>query len=99
MPLAELLAYALEVGPGSKRVQKLHKKLIDELGSELHVLTTAEADDVARVGGERAAAAIMAVREGRVSVEPGYDGEYGSVIPLSNSRQPGRAERIGARLA
>ena len=79
VPLEELLAETLGVGRRTKRVAAAYKRLCDELGGELQVLSAAGEADIAAVAGERVAEAIVRARRGLVSVEPGYDGKYGTV--------------------
>ena len=79
VPLAELLGEALGVGPRTKVVQRVHRRLCEELGSELEVLARANEFDLVHVAGELVAEAILKVRSGQVTVEPGYDGKYGTV--------------------
>ncbi len=79
VPLRELVAQALSAGVGAKKVAARRTALIDRFGDELAVLTTAPRDDLAEIGGDELANLIMAVREGDVEVEPGFDGVYGSV--------------------
>lgn len=79
VPLEELLAEALGVGRKSKRVASVHRKLCDELGGELNVLSVAERGDIQAAAGERVAEAVLRARTGRVAVQPGFDGQYGKV--------------------
>ena len=81
VPLRELLSFSLSVGPATKTVDRHYKALVDEFAGELNVLTSAAADDLDRISGPRLAQAVSAVREGRVDVESGYDGVYGTVTP------------------
>lgn len=77
--LEEVLSKTLEVGRRSKSVQTAYRKLCAELGNELTVLAKAELPDLERIPGERVAQAIIRARKGQVSVEPGFDGQYGTV--------------------
>lgn len=79
IPLAEIISQTAKVGTTSKRVQNEYHRLVGELGSEFKVLIQASYEDLSRVGGEPLAKAVIAAREGDVTVEPGYDGVYGSV--------------------
>ena len=79
VPLEELLSETLGVGRRSKTVGRTHQKICDELGSELQVLAWADESDLLQVAGEAVAVAILKVRRGQVVVEPGFDGEYGTV--------------------
>ena len=46
------------------------------------MLTNAGFDDIERVGGEALATAVTKVRNGQVKIEPGFDGQYGTVHPV-----------------
>ena len=79
VPLKEILAEVLETKPASKKVSELYHKLIDYFGSEFKVLLEAQSNDLERIGGERLAEALSRVREGKLTIRPGYDGEYGQI--------------------
>jgi uncharacterized protein (TIGR00375 family) len=83
VPLAEVIAASLNVGPASKKVSALYTGMLTQLGPELGILMHAPVRDIATVGGEKVAAAIGRVRTGEVDILPGYDGEYGTVRLLS----------------
>ena len=77
--LSQILSESLGTGVNTKRVSAEYQKLVGELGSELSVLTESPVDDIARVSGERVADGVSRVRRGDISIEPGYDGQYGTV--------------------
>ena len=79
--LRDLLAFSLSVGPATKTVYRHYEALVDEFAGELNVLTTAPFDILEGISGTRLALAVLAVREGRVDVDSGYDGVYGTVTP------------------
>lgn len=79
IPLVEIIAEVLGVGPSSKRVRAEYLRLTEELGSEMEVLMAAEVDVLSGVAGEPLAQAVLQARTGKVAIEPGYDGEYGKV--------------------
>lgn len=79
VPLQEIIAEVLGQNPNTKRVQSIYLQMIEELGSEIEVLTSATEYDLARVSGERMAQAVLQVRAGDIQVEPGYDGVFGKV--------------------
>ena len=80
VPLEELLSQALGAGRRTKTVQNFYRRLCDELGDELSVLARASPGDLAAVGNERVANAILRARSGQVSIVPGFDGQYGKVL-------------------
>ena len=79
VPLAELLGETLGTGSRSKAVQRFSRRLCDELGSELEVLAHVAESDLIEVAGEPVAEAILKARRGHVTVDPGFDGQYGTV--------------------
>lgn len=79
IPLDEIIAEAFGAGVGTKRVRDEYLKLVSAFGSEFNVLLDARPSELERVTGPRVAQAIRQAREGRVKIEPGYDGEYGKI--------------------
>ena len=81
VPLAELIAAVRGVGVNTRRVEREYNAITDGLGNELRALLFAAERDLAQVADERVAEAILLARAGKVTVQPGYDGVYGSVRP------------------
>ena len=84
IPLKELLGELLETGVNSKKVTAAYHALIEKAGPELPLLMETPLDDIARLhcpdlAGETLAAALKRMRDGQVSIQPGYDGEYGVI--------------------
>ena len=84
IPLQEIIAATLAVGVKARRVLSEYNRLTDHFGNELSVALFASSGDLIPVAGEVLTKAILDAREGRVFVEPGYDGVYGS-IKLTNA--------------
>jgi len=89
IPLSEIIAKALGIGPNTKGVQAIWKSLIDKYGTEVCVLLDA---DINNSGiDERIIGAINAFKEGKVKVCPGGGGQYGTVeLPGSNAYDAGK---------
>lgn len=79
VPLDEIIGDAFGVGVSSKKVKEEYRRIVDTLGSEFHVLLEASASELAGVTREEVLEGIMRVRDGRLKIEPGYDGEYGKI--------------------
>lgn len=77
IPLSEIIAKALGVGPNTKRVQGIWNSLIDKYGSETSVLIDADIRDSGI--DEHIIRVILAFRNGDIRVRPGGGGQYGSV--------------------
>lgn len=81
IPLPELLAQSLGVASAaSKKVRAAHAALLAAEGPELPLLLDAPEETLGRLGG--IGRLIAAVRRGRVSRRPGYDGLYGKITAL-----------------
>lgn len=79
VPLEEIVAEALGVGVGTQAVAREYQQLISKCGSEFNVLLETPEDVLRQAANAKVVDGILRVREGRVEVEPGYDGEYGKV--------------------
>ena len=79
VPLDEIIASAFAVGTASKRVKEEYQSIVGKIGTEFAVLIDAPRSDLASATAPEVAEGIMRVREGRLRIEPGYDGEYGHV--------------------
>jgi DNA helicase II / ATP-dependent DNA helicase PcrA len=79
VPLAEVIAEAFGKGPATKSVIAVYEKLLETLGSELNILLDCTIKEIESIAGERTAEGINNMREGKISINPGYDGEFGTV--------------------
>jgi PHP family Zn ribbon phosphoesterase len=64
----------------SKKIWDVYNRLMKEFGSELNVLLKTPEHHLSKVANERVTKAIMSVRKGRISIQPGYDGVYGKPL-------------------
>ncbi len=79
IPLGEIIAEAFGVGENTKQVKKEYEKLIKTFGNELKILMEISENDLKQAADPRVAEGIKRVREGKVKIRPGYDGEYGEI--------------------
>lgn len=79
VPLDEIISEALGVGPTSQTVEREYLALIRQLGDEFSILLEASEEALRKHASGRIAEGILRVREGRLRIYPGYDGEYGKV--------------------
>ncbi len=84
VPLPELIGEAIGVGPASKKVRAIVETLLQDGRSEFGVLLDEPLTELARVVSEDIVLAIRRMREGAVTVRPGYDGEYGVVSVIGD---------------
>ena len=79
IPLLDLIAGVLQVGCATKRAQGMYLELLQQVGSEFHVLLEAPLQEIAKASSATLARAVGLMREGKVAIDPGYDGRYGAV--------------------
>jgi len=79
IPLEEIIAAAKSLGKGTQAVEKEYFSIISKFGNEFEVLVNAPKEDLKKSINPRIADGILRVREGRVKILPGFDGEYGSI--------------------
>jgi len=85
IPLSELIAAVYNVEVFSRKVWEESTKLIKEFGSELNILLEVPEEKLRLLINEKIVDLILKNREGKVKVQPGYDGEYGFPILDENS--------------
>ena len=79
IPLPEIIAEVLKVGPNSKAVDKEYQNLLQKLGNEFKILMDVPLGDIERAGSPLIREAISRMRKGDVRIAPGFDGEYGKI--------------------
>jgi len=63
----------------SRRVQSEYHKLIEAGGGEMRILMDLSIDELERITSPGIAEGVKRVREGRLRIEPGFDGQYGTI--------------------
>ncbi len=87
VPLKEIIAEALGKESETKSVLLEYQKLIKEFGNEFHILLDVSRQDLEKVIMPEIAEGIIRAREGKVIVEPGYDGVFGKVRIFSRAEK------------
>jgi uncharacterized protein (TIGR00375 family) len=87
IPLEEIIADALGQSVGTVEVEKEYKNLIEKFENEFNVLLNASRPDLEAVTLPEIAEGIIRAREGKVYIEPGYDGVYGKIRIFQKGEQ------------
>ena len=83
IPLEEILSKLLKVGPKSKKVQTKYMSILEKLGSELDILRSLDKDVLDKVDVPLFGEAVINIRNNKIKLFPGYDGEYGTITLFS----------------
>ena len=79
VPLEEVIAEAFDCGVNTAKVRKEYERLINEAGSEFAMLLDLSDDEVNEICPPKVAEGIIKVRQGKLNITPGYDGEFGKI--------------------
>ncbi len=77
--LDEIISEAFGVGTASKKVKEAYLDLIKKFGAELKILLEISEEELKKSADPMIVEGIKRMREGKVEIRPGYDGEYGEV--------------------
>ncbi len=79
IPLKEILGELSGTSSTTKKVSAQYTKIISTIGSETHILLSADLNDIRKHGGELLSEAIRRMRSGQVIIKEGFDGQYGVI--------------------
>jgi len=79
IPFDEVIAESLNLGVNTKGVWREYEEAIKNFGSEFNILINASEAELKSKLPPVIAEGVIKMRQGRVYIEPGYDGEYGKI--------------------
>ena len=86
--LDKIIAEAIGIkSRSSQKVQIEYNNIIKQLGTELYILMDAPLEDIKKATLPAIAEGIKRVREGKLIIEPGFDGQYGKVKIFSDKEK------------
>ncbi|MCX5714645.1 MAG: endonuclease Q family protein [Candidatus Omnitrophica bacterium] len=79
IPLDEIVAEAKGIGKASAAVERDYHACLAKFGTEFDILLRASAEELRKGLPPRIAEGVLRVRQGKVNIKAGYDGEYGII--------------------
>lgn len=79
VPLNEIIAEVIGSPATSPKAKAIFDQMTERFGSEFDALLKTPIPEIEKTNGDEIARAIEKVRSGNITIEPGYDGEYGVV--------------------
>ena len=98
IPLTEILSEILGKGPATKTVLGQYERILENAGPELLVLNDLPPEEIRKTAPPLLDEALTRMREDRVHLFPGYDGEYGVIRlfdPLELKQLKGQTAMFG----
>jgi uncharacterized protein (TIGR00375 family) len=87
IPLGSILGEILQVGPKSQKVLRAYRMAIEKIGPELSILNQLDVQRIEEAGIPLLAEAVRRMREKKVEIHPGFDGEYGTIKIFSSAER------------
>jgi hypothetical protein len=79
IPLEEIIAETKGVGKVSVTVEREYRSIVARFGTEFDILLRLSEEDLYKGMPKRVADGVLRVRQGKVTIQPGFDGEYGKI--------------------
>jgi len=79
IPLKEILSEILGCGANTKKVDKKYREILGKTGTELDLLLNVPLSKIKKTGDKTLTEAIKRMRERRVYIREGFDGEFGRI--------------------
>ncbi|MEA2036662.1 MAG: endonuclease Q family protein [Nanoarchaeota archaeon] len=80
IPLSEIICSLIGSPVASKKTWKIFNDLMDKFGNEFNVLLDVKKEELVKVVDEKLADTIIKNKEGSITIQPGFDGEYGKPL-------------------
>jgi PHP family Zn ribbon phosphoesterase len=78
----------------SKAVQAVYAEMLESLGNEMAILREIPLSEIKKAAGTLIAEGVKRVREGKVKIAAGYDGEYGEINIFSDEERNSTEDQL-----
>ncbi|MFA6349828.1 MAG: endonuclease Q family protein [Candidatus Omnitrophota bacterium] len=93
IPLDEIIADAKGMGKASQTVEREYRGCLSKFGTEFEILLKADKKDLIKNLPAKIAEGVIRMREGKVNIKAGYDGEYGTIDIFSDKEKEEKSEK------
>ena len=93
IPFDEIIADAKGIGKGSMAVEREYMNLVSKFGTEFEILLRAPEAALRKGLPPKIAEGVLRVRQGKVNIKAGYDGEYGIVSIFGDEEKTEKSEQ------
>ncbi len=93
IPLEEIIANARRVSAGSAAVERDYRSFVAKYSTEFEILLKLSQEELFKGLPPRVAEGIMNVRQAKVNIQAGYDGEYGKISLFDESASVASADK------
>lgn len=93
IPLDEIIAETKGMGKSSQGVEREYRALIAKFGTEFNILLRAGTEELKSKLPPHIFDAVIKVKQGKVNIQPGYDGEYGVISIFGGQEKPSEGEK------
>lgn len=87
IPLNEIIAESISSPITSKKTIEHYNNLIKNLGEETKILLESTEEEIKEKSSPDIATGVIKMREGKINIEPGYDGVYGKIKIFSDKKE------------
>jgi len=94
IPFDEIIAEAKGVSKTSVAVEREYRAFLSKFGTEFDILVKANQDELLKGLSPKVAQGVIKMRQGKVSVQPGYDGEYGVISVFGQDQKKENEEQL-----
>lgn len=93
IPFIEIIAEARGVGKASVNVERDYLGYLAKLGTEFNILLKASKEELLKSLPPRVVDGILRVRAGKINIQAGFDGEYGTISIFDDNKQQEKSEQ------
>ncbi len=93
IPFDEIIAQAKGINKGAVAVERDYRSSVAKFGTEFEILLRVPEEDLFKGLPKQVAEGVLKVRQGKVNIQPGFDGEYGKISLFGEAEEKSSSEQ------